>query len=409
MSRAFLLVLDSVGIGSAPDAADYGDEGSHTVGHIAEACAAGQADKTGIHVGALSLPNLARLGLGEACRLATGRAPPNLESSGVPEGFFACAAEQAKGKDTPSGHWELAGFASPEDWHYFPRTVPAFSGALIERLCYQAGLPGTLGNVHASGTEIIDRLGAEHMRIGKPICYTSADSVFQIAAHEDSFGLDRLYEACEIARKLLDPLRVGRVIARPFTGNERRGFERTGNRRDYTMTPPRTTILAAAADAGRSIISIGKIADIFAHCDTGESIHAFGNCVTMNRVMEAVEALPDGGLALANFNDFDTLYGHRRDVTGYASALEQFDAALPQLRSNLRRGDLVIVTADHGCDPTWNGTDHTREYVPVLAFGPAIAHGSGGVRSSFADVGATLAAHLFLPLAQGAPLWGRSA
>jgi phosphopentomutase len=276
---------------------------------------------------------------------------------------------------------------------------------LLEQLCFEAGLPGTLGNVHASGTDIIDRLGSEHMRTGKPICYTSADSVFQVAAHEDTFGLDRLYATCEIARKLLDPLRVGRVIARPFLGNERRGFERTGNRRDYTMPPPRKTILASAADAGRSIVSIGKIADIFAHCDTGNSIHAFGNKATMQRVMDSVESLPDGGLALANFNDFDTLYGHRRDVPGYAGALEQFDEALPQLTAHLRRGDLVIVTADHGCDPTWKGTDHTREYVPVIAFGPGIARGNGGVRQSFADVGATIAAHLSLPLGEGAALW----
>lgn len=397
MARAFLLVLDSVGIGAAPDAALYDDAGANTVGHIAAARA-----------GALRLPNLARLGLGEACRLATGYTPPGLELLHTPEACFACAAEQAKGKDTPSGHWELTGFVMPEDWHYFPRAVPAFPESLLEAICFEAGLPGTLGNMHASGTEIIARLGAEHMRSGKPICYTSADSVFQIAAHEDAFGLDRLYAVCEVARRLLNPLRVGRVIARPFIGDELRGFERTGNRHDYTMPPPPVTILAEAARAGRSIHSIGKIADIFAHCDTGECVHAFGNAATMDRVLDSISALPDGGLALANFNDFDTLYGHRRDVPGYARALEEFDAALPRLRENLRRDDLVVITADHGCDPTWRGTDHTREFVPLIAFGPGIPCGNAGIRNSFADAGATIAAHLSLPMPSGAPLWATS-
>lgn len=405
MPRAFLLVLDSVGIGSAPDAGLYGDAGSNTIGHIAEACAAGVADRHGTHTGGLKLPNLARLGLGEACRLASGRNPPGLDANAIPEAFFACAAEQAKGKDTPSGHWELAGVTVTEDWYYFPRDVPAFSQALLEDICSLAGLPGTLGNIHASGTEIIDRFGAEHMRSGKVICYTSADSVFQIAAHEDAFGIERLYSVCEVARTLLDPLRVGRVIARPFTGDQKNGFRRTGNRRDYTMAPPRGTILTHAADAGRSIVSIGKIADIFAHSDTGRYVHAFGNAVTMERVLDAVASLPDGGLALANFNDFDTLYGHRRDVPGYAKALEEFDFGLPRVMSQLRHGDLVIVTADHGCDPTWRGTDHTREFVPVIGFGPDAPHGNGGVRKSFADAGATIAAHLSLPVPSGTPLW----
>lgn len=405
MPRAFLLVLDSVGIGWTPDAALYGDAGSNTVGHIAEACASGAADQHGTHTGQLKLPNLARLGFGEACRLASGCHLPGLYANAMPEAFVACAAELAKGKDTPSGHWELTGVTLTEDWHYFPRENPAFSQTLLGELCSRAGMPGTLGNIHASGTDIIDRFAAEHMRSGKPICYTSADSVFQIAAHEDAFGIERLYAVCEIARTLLDPLRVGRVIARPFAGDPGTGFTRTGNRRDYTMAPPRGTVLSHAAGAGRSIVSIGKIADIFAHSDTGECVHAFGNAVTMERVLDAVGTLPDGGLALANFNDFDTLYGHRRNVPGYAKALEEFDSGLPRLMSRLRRGDLVIVTADHGCDPTWPGTDHTREFVPVLAFGPGAPRGNGGARNSFADVGATIAAHLSLPISSGTALW----
>jgi phosphopentomutase len=403
MARAFLLVLDSVGIGAAPDAERYGDAGSDTVGHIAEACARGEVEAGGGRRGPLKLPHLAQFGLGEACRLATGRVPPALAADGAPQARYAAAAECAKGKDTPSGHWEIAGVALEQDWHYFPQGEPAFSRELIAALCVEAALPGTLGNCHASGTEIIARLGPEHRRTGLPICYTSADSVFQIAAHEESFGLDRLYEVCRVARRLLDPLRVGRVIARPFLGDESSGYTRTGNRRDYTMPPPRRTLLSRAAASGREIVSIGKIADIFAHCDTGRDIHAFGNGDTMDAVMQGVETLAPGGLLFANFNDFDTLYGHRRDVAGYASALESFDLALPALRARLRSGDIVVITADHGCDPTWRGTDHTREHVPVLAFGPGIPGGSAGRRESFADIGSTLAKHLGLQLEAGTP------
>jgi phosphopentomutase len=403
MARAFLLVLDSVGIGAAPDAECYGDAGSDTVGHIAEACARGEANGSARRRGPLHLPHLAQLGLGEACRLATGRVPPGLESETAPQGRYAAAAECAKGKDTPSGHWEIAGVALEQDWYYFPHSQPAFPTELVAALCQQANLPGILGDCHASGTEIIARLGAEHRRTGRPICYTSADSVFQIAAHEESFGLARLYEVCAVARTLCDPLRVGRVIARPFVGDESSGYTRTGNRRDYTMPPPRRTLLSRAAAAGREIVSIGKIADIFAHCDTGRDVHAFGNDATMDAVLDGLDTLPPGGLLFANFNDFDTLYGHRRDVGGYAAALESFDLAVPALRARLRAGDIVVITADHGCDPTWRGTDHTREHVPVLAFGPGIAGGSAGQRESFADIGSTLAKHLGLQLEAGTP------
>ena len=406
MTRAFLIVLDSVGIGAAPDAARYGDEGSDTVGHIAQACAAGQADRAGLRQGPLMLPNLARLGLGEACRLATGRVPPGLEAIAPSEATFACAAEISAGKDTPSGHWEIAGTPVPEDWAYFPDALPSFPPALIEEFCRRADLPGILGDCHASGTEIIARLGEEHIRSGKPICYTSADSVFQIAAHEAHFGLERLYEICTIARALLDPLRVGRVIARPFVGAAATGFTRTANRRDYTMPPPERTLLALADSAGRDIVSIGKIADIFAHFGTGCALKAADNACAMDCVLETAMSLGDGGLSFANLNDFDTLYGHRRDVAGYAAALESFDAAIPSLISRLRRDDLVIVAADHGCDPTWRGTDHTREFIPVLAFGPGIPHGCAGVRGTFSDIGATVARHLGLPASGLAtPLW----
>ncbi|NPU09907.1 phosphopentomutase [Bradyrhizobium sp. 83002] len=393
--RAVILVIDSVGIGGAPDAAQYGDAGADTVGHIAKACADGHADD-GRREGPLRVPYLAALGLGEACELASGQRPPGLDHGAGAGAAFGCASERSRGKDTPSGHWEIAGVPVPFDWGYFPKTIPAFPPQLISPLCEMAGLPGILGNRHASGTEIIAELGETHMRTGQPICYTSADSVFQIAAHEQTFGLDRLYRLCETARPLVDPFNIGRVIARPFVGERPADFRRTAHRRDYAVPPPEPTILDLAAADHRQIVSIGKIDDIFAHRGTGINLKGDGNDALFTRTLEGLDALEDGGLLFANFVDFDTLYGHRRDVAGYARALEAFDARLPELVNVLRRDDLLIITADHGCDPTWPGTDHTRERVPVL-----IANGRRpgpiGRRDSFADIGATVAQHLQFP------------
>jgi phosphopentomutase len=397
MTRAIILVLDSVGIGSAPDAALYGDEGADTVGHIAEACARGAADRDGLRRGGLCLPHLSQLGLGEACRLATGRVPPGLRAKSHPRGRYGCAVETSKGKDTPSGHWELAGVPVPFDWGYFPRTRPCFPPDLVAELCRRADVSGILGNYHASGTAIIAELGEEHMRTGRPICYTSADSVFQIAAHEESFGLERLYRMCEVARLLVDPLCIGRVIARPFVGTSSKDFLRTGNRRDYAVPPPSPTLLDRATQDGRAVVTVGKIADIFAHSGTGRVLKANGNVALFDRTLEGLASLADGGLLVTNFIDFDTIHGHRRDAAGYADALETFDARLPQLEAALDAGDLVVMTADHGCDPTWAGTDHTREQVPILAFGPSVIAGPIGRRSTFADVAATISAHLGLP------------
>jgi phosphopentomutase len=393
--RALILVMDSVGIGAAPDAAAYGDEGANTVGHIAAACAAGRANNG--REGPLTLPHLVQLGLGEACRLAAGYVPPNLQVTTAVEGRFASARETSKGKDTPSGHWELAGVPVEFDWGYFPETRPCFPRELIDALCARADIPGILGNRHASGTQIIAELGEEHMRTNRPICYTSADSVFQIAAHEGTFGLERLYEVCRIARDLVDPLNIGRVIARPFAGSDAREFHRTANRRDYSIPPPSPTLLDCATAEGRDVISIGKIGDIFAHSGTGRILKAGGNDALFERMLEALATLRDGGLLFANFIDFDSLYGHRRDVAGYASALEAFDARLPRLLLSVRHDDLVVITADHGCDPTWPGTDHTREQVPVLMRGGSIEPGSAGCRATYADVAATVARHLELP------------
>jgi phosphopentomutase len=394
--RALILVLDSVGIGSAPDARAYGDQGADTIGHIAEACARGEADGQK-RDGPLRLPNLVRLGLGAACDIAGGRTPPALESSASPIARFGCAREISKGKDTPSGHWELAGVPVSFDWGYFPTEKPCFPPALVAELCRRAQLPGILGDRHASGTQIIAELGAEHMRTLRPICYTSADSVFQIAVHEEAFGLDSLYRVCEIARELVDDWRIGRVIARPFVGSSACDFRRTGNRRDYSVPPPAPTLLDISSAAGRDVVSIGKIADIFAHSGTGRVFKADGNAALFDRTLEAFATLGDGGLLFANFIDFDTLYGHRRDPVGYAKALEDFDRRLPELMDRLAADDLMAVTADHGCDPTWSGTDHTREQVPVLMWSRHCRSESIGARGTFADVAATVAAHLELP------------
>ncbi len=397
MARALILVLDSVGIGGAPDAADYDDAGADTIGHIADACEKGGADRDGLRQGPLRLPVLAGYGLGLACELATGRCPSALAPRGPVQGLYGSAKEVSKGKDTPSGHWEIAGLPVPFNWGYFPNTQPSFPSGLIVALCERAGLPGILGDCHASGTAIIAELGEEHVRSGKPICYTSADSVFQIAAHEEAFGLERLYAVCEIARELVDPLNIGRIIARPFTGSCAADFRRTPRRRDFATPPPSPTLLDCATDAGRDVISIGKIADIFAHSGTGRELKADGNAALFDATLEGFSTLAEGGLLLTNFIDFDTLHGHRRDVAGYAAALEAFDARLPELIGRLVPDDLLLITADHGCDPTWQGTDHTREQVPILAIGAKLAPGSIGQRSGYADIAATCAAHLGLP------------
>ena len=396
MPRALILVLDSVGIGGAPDAHLYGDEGADTVGHIADACARGQITRDGLRSGRIELPVLSGYGLGLACELATGRCPPGLAPHGEPAALYGSACEISKGKDTPSGHWEIAGLPVTFDWGYFPKTQPAFPPRLIAELCARADLPGILGDCHASGTAILREFGEEHMRTGRPICYTSADSVFQIAAHEETFGLTRLYDVCAIARELLNALRIGRVIARPFIGASADGFRRTPRRRDFATPPPAPTLLDCASAAGREVVSVGKIADIFSHSGTGRVLKADGNDAMFEATIEGAANLADGGLLVTNFVDFDTAYGHRRDVAGYAAALEAFDRRLPALIGRLRPDDLLILTADHGCDPTWHGTDHTREQVPILAIGAEIGHGSIGRRSTFADIAATCAAFLGL-------------
>ncbi len=397
MARALLIVLDSVGIGGAPDAAAYGDAGSDTLGHIAAACTDGWGDRAGLRSGPLRLPHLTALGLGLAAAGATGAVPPGLAFSGQPDALYGSAIETAAGKDTPSGHWEIAGLALPDPWGTFPDTHPAFPPALSDALITQGGLPGILGDCHASGISIIDAFGDEHVRTGKPICYTSADSVFQIAAHEESFGLERLYDVCRTARTLCDPYRVCRVIARPFVGSAEGGFRRTAHRKDFAVTPPGPTLLDRAETAGRAVVSVGKIGDIFAHRATGREVKPGNNGACLDAGLDALRVLPDGGLIFVNLVDFDTEHGHRRDVPGYAAELEAFDARVPAIRAALQPGDVAIITADHGNDPTWAGTDHTREQVPVLAFGPGLVPGPIGRRDSFSDIAASIARHLVLP------------
>ncbi|MFP4263094.1 MAG: phosphopentomutase [Halomonas sp.] len=394
--RAILLVLDSFGIGAGPDAARFGDEGSDTLGHIAAACARGECDGRGKE-GSLALPNLARLGLFHAHHAATGAWAEGVTPPTEVVGAWGHAAEVSSGKDTPSGHWEIAGVPVRFEWGYFRDTDNSFPPELLEALVREGQLPGVLGDCHASGTEIIARLGEEHLATGKPIVYTSADSVFQIAAHEEAFGLERLYALCETARRLLEPYNIGRVIARPFTGESAADFARTANRRDVSVEPPSPTLLQKLVDDGGEVVAIGKIADIYAHCGVSRTVKASGHDALMDATLAALEATGGHSLVMTNFVDFDTLYGHRRDAAGYAAALEAFDARLPALLGRLGDDDLLVLTADHGCDPSWPGTDHTRERVPVLALGGGLVPGSLGARATFADIGQSLAEWLALP------------
>ena len=393
MKRAIILLMDSFGIGASQDAVKYNDTGANTFAHIAAYCAEGKADKSGVRNGPLYLPNLTRLGLGYAALASSGIRIAGLDYTQPITGAYGYAVEQSYGKDTPSGHWEIAGVPVLFDWGYFPPAYPSFPPELTDAFIAQANLPGILGNKHASGTTIIDELGAEHITTGKPIVYTSGDSVFQITAHEDHFGLEKLYQICEIARKLVDEYNIGRVIARPFIGNPG-NFHRTGNRRDLAIPPPASTLLDRLIAENGNVISIGKTADIFAHRGISETIKANGNMALFDATLNATKTAGNRSLIFTNFVDFDMLYGHRRDVIGYAAALEAFDQRLPELEKCLQAEDIVIIAADHGCDPTHPGSDHTREHIPVLMFGPSVKPKFLGRRESFADIGQSIAKYL---------------
>ncbi len=391
MPRAFLTVLDSVGCGGATDADHFGDEGANTLGNLFRAPATGSFPAGS---GAfLELPNLVRLGLGASLRLASGRCiDGEVPASNA---IWGVAEPVSPGKDTLTGHWELAGVPLPWSWHVFPRLVPAFPEWLLQSVSKACGSDGTLANCHSSGTEVIEKFGAEHLRTARPICYTSADSVFQIAAHEERFGLGRLYRLCDEIADVLHGMKVGRVIARPFAGDAERGFFRTSNRRDYSYIAPEPTLLDRVVEAGGTTHAVGKINDIFAERGISFAHDGRDDMERMDRLIELAGSAPDGSLVVANFVEFDTLFGHRRDPEGYAGALMRFDRRIPEIFAGIRRGDLLVFTADHGNDPTWRGTDHTRERVPILASMPGTGGRCVGIRR-FADIGETVAAHLGL-------------
>jgi phosphopentomutase len=378
--RVVWIVLDGVGSGETPDAKSFGDTGSDTLGNLARELPKLEPGRE------LRLPNLQKLGLGN---LTSIRGVPPLEA-GAGVGAFGKAKELSRGKDTTSGHWEMAGLVVTKAFATYPNGFPK---DVIDRWCNENGLPGVLGNKAASGTEIIDELGAESLATGKPILYTSADSVWQIAAHETVFGLERLYAISKSARKICDELQIGRVIARPFIGNPLEGspFKRTYNRKDLSQAPEGKTLLDLLVEASVPTLGIGKIAAIFANRGIGHNIDTAGNADGMRVLKEQLVSQKEG-LIFCNLIDFDMLYGHRRDVKGYATALEEFDAELPEVMAALTSRDLLILASDHGNDPTYRGSDHTREYIPVLAYSPRHAHAakSLGIRESFADVGATV-------------------
>ncbi|TAJ18704.1 MAG: phosphopentomutase [Planctomycetota bacterium] len=367
--RVFLLVCDSLGVGALPDAGRYGESDCHTLDHLVAAA------------GMPRIPRLVELGLGCVPGVQS------LPKPRAPQGCYGRMAERSPGKDTSTGHWEMLGCVLERE---FPVYADGFPPAILDPFIARARVPGVLCNAPASGTEVIARLGDEHVRTGKPIVYTSADSVFQVAAHEQHFGLERLYEICAIAREILVPYGVGRVIARPFVG-ESGAYKRTYNRRDYSLEPPCETGLDRIAKAGIPVVGVGKISDIYAGRGVTESIHTEGNRDGMRALRERARTL-ERGLVFVNLVDFDMLYGHRRDAVGYRRALEEFDVDLVELERELRPDDAVLVTADHGNDPTYTKTtDHTREHVPVLAFGPGCRAGVElGTRASFADLGATV-------------------
>ncbi len=399
MARAIIIVLDSFGVGYADDADKFGDLGANTFINLAQKYLATEEK-------VIQLPQLGAMGLHELSKQSTSadtwqqfEASLQAHNKSIDDFYFAPSkgaygymAELSTGKDTPSGHWEMAGVPVLFDWGYFSDKENAFSECLKSAIQDKTGFTGILGNCHASGTDIINALGAEHIKTGLPICYTSADSVFQIAAHEEHFGLDNLYRCCEQVRELLDEedLNIGRVIARPFIGNDASDFERTGNRRDYSVLPPSATVLDKVVESGGEVISVGKIADIFAHQGITQKTKATGIEALVDATLAHIKTAKDNSVIFTNLVNFDQDFGHRRDAVGYAKALESFDRRLPELIKQMQADDMLFLTADHGCDPTWPGNDHTREFVPLLAYHHLIQSTPLGERATFADLGQTL-------------------
>jgi len=400
MARAIILVLDSFGVGYSNDAEDFGDIGANTFINLAQYYFEKEHK-------VIQLPHLGVLGLHELSKQASSAktwqnfaasltaANKNIDDFyfAPQQGAYGYMDEISTGKDTPSGHWEMAGVPVLFDWGYFDKKTDSFSGQLITAINEKTGFNGMLGNCQASGTDIINALGAEHISTGLPICYTSADSVFQVAAHEEHFGLDNLYTYCEQVRELLDDadLNIGRVIARPFIGTDKSDFARTGNRRDYSVLPPDTTVLEKITNSGGQVISVGKIADIFAHQGISVKTKATGIDALVDATINHIDTAANNSLIFTNLVNFDQDYGHRRDPVGYAQALEAFDLRLPEIIKQMHADDVLFLTADHGCDPTWPGNDHTREFVPLLSYHHLVQSVPLGQRATFADLGQTIA------------------
>ncbi len=387
MSRAIILMMDSFGIGGARDADKFDNAGADTFGHIVAAN------------NGLKIPNLHRLGLTKLAEAATGQTPEiglQIKSPMDIGCISAHMSEMSVAKDTTSGHWEMAGVPVLKSWGYFKPDYPSFPDSLINAICQEAGITGILGNKAASGTEIIQELGEEHIKTGKPIFYTSADSCLQIAAHEQHFGLDKLYKLCEIAFEKVKPYNIARIIARPFLGEKSGEFARTSNRHDYSVKPFEPTVLDKLKASGGNVIAIGKINDIYAGQGVTKALHASGLEELWDVTLEEVMTSPEHSIIFTNFVDFDMLWGHRRNVKGYAEGLEYFDTRLPEILPLLRDDDIVFITADHGNDPTFKGTDHTREQVPMLLFGQKVQSRFAGESKTFADIGQTIARYFGL-------------
>ena len=387
MGKVIILMMDSFGIGGAPDAEQYNDKGANTLGHIA---------KTNL---GLNIPNLVGLGLDKVAEEARGHAP-KLGIQDTPKlklpSKYGHAKEISRAKDTTSGHWEMAGVPVLHEWGYFPKKEPSFPQDLISKICKRANIKGILGNRAASGTQIIEELGEEHIKTGLPIFYTSADSCLQIAAHEQHFGLEKLYKLCQIAFEEVKPYRIARIIDRPFIGETSEDFSRTSNRHDYSVAPTSPTLLDKIKANKQKVIAIGKISDIFAGQGISKKVLASGLEELWDKTLSEIKNASDKSLIFTNFVDFDMLYGHRRDVKGYARALEYFDKRLPEIADVIQDDDLVFITADHGNDPTFQGTDHTREQVPVIMFGKKVKPANIGQRQTFADIAQTIAEYFNL-------------
>lgn len=372
IKRVIWIILDSVGMGALPDASAFDDEGTNTIGHVAQ------------KHGGLQVPNMRKLGLGNIDGIM------GIEKMDDVEGCYGRMAELSNGKDTTIGHWEMIGIHSKKR---FPTYPDGFPSEIIDSFIEQTGVPGILGNQVASGTEILKELGDEHVRTGKPIIYTSADSVFQIACHENVYTPEQLYKMCKTARSILTgEHEVARVIARPFVGeNAKTGYERTANRRDFSKLPDKNNLLVKMKQEGMNVVGVGKIEDIFAGEGITEAIHTKDNMDGVDKTLDFMDKI-ESGLIFTNLVEFDSKWGHRNDFEGYANGLEAFDARLPEIISKMGEQDLLIINADHGCDPTTKGTDHTREYVPLLVYGKGIKESVNlGTRNTFADVGQTLA------------------